>query len=56
MLCKNNGASKLIDLGSGDGRIVFAAARCGYFTTGYEQNLWLVFYSKLYSRLFGIDE
>ena len=53
-LCKNNGASKLVDLGSGDGRIVFAAARCGYLATGYELNLWLVFYSKLYSRLFGL--
>ena len=40
----------LVDLGSGDGRIVFAAAREGYQATGYELNPWLVLYSKVYAR------
>jgi hypothetical protein len=38
---------KLIDLGSGDGRIVFAAAKRGYQATGVELNAVLVAFSKL---------
>jgi SAM-dependent methyltransferase len=38
---------KLIDLGSGDGRIVFEAAKRGYQATGVELNSVLVAYSKL---------
>lgn len=38
---------KLIDLGSGDGRIVFEAAKRGYHSTGVEINSVLVFYSRL---------
>jgi hypothetical protein len=34
--------SQLIDLGSGDGRIVHAAARRGICATGVELNPWLV--------------
>lgn len=37
---------KLVDLGSGDGRIVFEAARKGYRATGVELNAILCFYSK----------
>ncbi|EEB12119.1 conserved hypothetical protein [Pediculus humanus corporis] len=37
----------LIDLGSGDGRIVFATAKKGFKSTGLELNPWLVIYSKL---------
>ncbi|XP_004210573.1 ATP synthase subunit C lysine N-methyltransferase isoform X1 [Hydra vulgaris] len=55
-LCKNNGSSKLVDLGSGDGRIVFSAAKHGYLATGYELNFWLVLYSKIYSKLFGFQK
>lgn len=40
----------LVDLGSGDGRIVFEAAKHGYQATGYELNPWLVLYSKLRAR------
>ena len=50
--CENK--RKLIDLGSGDGRIVHAAARRGYVAVGYEINPWLVLYSKVYSCLKGI--
>lgn len=45
----------LVDLGSGDGRIVFAAARDGYQATGYELNLWLVIYSKIYARFANLS-
>ena len=37
---------KLVDLGSGDGRIVFDAARRGFQATGVELNAVLVLYSK----------
>lgn len=37
---------KLVDLGSGDGRIVFEAAKRGYHATGVELNAMLYFYSK----------
>jgi hypothetical protein len=40
-------AIKLIDLGSGDGRIVFEATKRGYQSTGVELNAILVIYSKL---------
>lgn len=45
---------KLADLGSGDGRVVFAAARQGYKASGYELNYWLVWYSRLKARLQGV--
>ncbi|KAJ3650933.1 hypothetical protein Zmor_017008 [Zophobas morio] len=37
----------LLDLGSGDGRIVLEAARRDFVAHGVELNLWLVLYSKL---------
>lgn len=37
----------VVDLGSGDGRIVFAAARAGAVATGIEQNPLLVWYCRL---------
>lgn len=37
---------RLVDLGSGDGRIVFEAAKRGYRATGIELNAVLCFYSK----------
>ena len=55
-VCRNKDQrGTLVDLGSGDGRIVHAAAKHGFSATGYELNTWLVFYSKIYSRLNGID-
>ncbi|CAH3131167.1 unnamed protein product [Pocillopora meandrina] len=50
---KHNG-STLVDLGSGDGRVVIAAARQGYQAHGYELNHWLVWYSRLQARLQGL--
>lgn len=46
--------STLVDLGSGDGRVVIAAARRGYQAHGYELNHWLVWYSRLQARLQGL--
>ncbi|KAI1280828.1 hypothetical protein HDE_13806 [Halotydeus destructor] len=46
----------LIDLGSGDGRIVHAAAAQGFTSTGVELNPWLVLYSKLKARTLGVSD
>ncbi|XP_030607149.1 ATP synthase subunit C lysine N-methyltransferase isoform X1 [Archocentrus centrarchus] len=35
----------LVDIGSGDGRIVIAAAKHGFRASGFELNPWLVWYS-----------
>lgn len=40
---------KLVDLGSGDGRIVIEAAKLGFRAEGIELNPWLVWYSRLRS-------
>lgn len=42
-----NASGKLIDIGSGDGRIVIAAAQHGIAADGVELNPWLVLYSRL---------
>lgn len=44
---ETNNIVKLIDIGSGDGRIVFEAAKHGYNSTGVELNSMLVLFSKL---------
>ncbi|KAM5156792.1 ATP synthase subunit C lysine N-methyltransferase isoform 3-T3 [Mantella aurantiaca] len=44
MLHLRNG--HLVDIGSGDGRIVIAAAKKGFQAEGYELNPWLVWYSR----------
>ena len=36
----------LVDIGSGDGRIVIQAARSGFVAHGVELNRWLVYYSR----------
>uniref|UniRef100_A0A8D2CMT2 ATP synthase c subunit lysine N-methyltransferase n=1 Tax=Sciurus vulgaris TaxID=55149 RepID=A0A8D2CMT2_SCIVU len=36
----------LVDIGSGDGRVVIAAAKEGFAAVGYELNPWLVWYSR----------
>ncbi|GJQ75331.1 hypothetical protein Trydic_g23514 [Trypoxylus dichotomus] len=38
---------KLVDLGSGDGRIVLEAAKHNFISHGVELNPWLVMYSKI---------
>jgi SAM-dependent methyltransferase len=46
-LASKQNPQKLIDLGSGDGRIVFEAVKRGYQATGVELNSVLVAYSKI---------
>ncbi|KAM6156487.1 ATP synthase subunit C lysine N-methyltransferase [Erethizon dorsatum] len=36
----------VVDIGSGDGRVVIAAAKEGFTAVGYELNPWLVWYSR----------
>ena len=38
--------SRLLDIGSGDGRIVIQSAGDGFTATGVELNRWLVYYSR----------
>ncbi|XP_076824781.1 ATP synthase subunit C lysine N-methyltransferase-like [Clavelina lepadiformis] len=45
----------LVDIGSGDGRIVFKAAKYGFHSTGYELNPWLVLYSIMQSWKNGLS-
>ncbi|XP_026673968.1 protein N-lysine methyltransferase FAM173B isoform X1 [Ceratina calcarata] len=46
-------SGSLIDLGSGDGRIVFATAKAGFKAYGIELNPWLVWYSRLKALIIG---
>ncbi|XP_063995274.1 ATP synthase subunit C lysine N-methyltransferase [Diachasmimorpha longicaudata] len=46
---------RLIDLGSGDGRLVFAAASNGFQACGVELNPWLVLYSRLSAYFRGLS-
>uniref|UniRef100_A0A1A7YCI1 ATP synthase subunit C lysine N-methyltransferase n=1 Tax=Iconisemion striatum TaxID=60296 RepID=A0A1A7YCI1_9TELE len=39
-------SGNLVDIGSGDGRIVIAAAKRGFQASGFELNPWLVWYSR----------
>ncbi|XP_066581579.1 ATP synthase subunit C lysine N-methyltransferase [Prorops nasuta] len=45
----------LVDLGSGDGRIVHAAAKAGFIAHGVELNFWLVQYSKFIAAINGLS-
>ncbi|XP_059865655.1 ATP synthase subunit C lysine N-methyltransferase [Delphinus delphis] len=45
----------LVDIGSGDGRIVIAAAKEGFTAVGYELNPWLVWYSRYCARREGVQ-
>ncbi|XP_050540778.1 ATP synthase subunit C lysine N-methyltransferase isoform X1 [Daktulosphaira vitifoliae] len=47
-------SGKLVDLGSGDGRIVIESAKKGFESVGVELNYWLILYSRLISLLSNI--
>ncbi|XP_012224351.1 ATP synthase subunit C lysine N-methyltransferase [Linepithema humile] len=51
----NGRSGSLIDLGSGDGRIVLAAAKHGFKAHGIELNTWLVWYSRLKALTNGLS-
>ncbi|NXD11323.1 F173B methyltransferase, partial [Nothocercus nigrocapillus] len=46
----------LVDIGSGDGRIVIAAAKRGFKAVGYELNPWLVWYSRYSAWRDGVHQ
>src|SRR3990167_4130440 len=41
----------VVDLGSGDGRLIFAAARAGAHAIGYEINPFLIFFTRIKAYL-----
>lgn len=45
---------QLIDLGSGDGRILFAAAKLGANCTGIEINPFLILFTRLRAKICGV--
>ncbi|XP_013401570.1 protein FAM173B [Lingula anatina] len=47
-------SGSLIDLGSGDGRIVLEAAKKGFKSSGVELNPWLVWFSRIQARRHGV--
>jgi 2-polyprenyl-3-methyl-5-hydroxy-6-metoxy-1,4-benzoquinol methylase len=49
-----NGSKRLVDIGSGDGRIVHTVAQNGYIAHGIELNPWLVLFSKVKSLQLGL--
>lgn len=55
-LLKLKKGQKLVDLGSGDGRIVMAFARAGIESHGYEINPVLVMISRLKIRRAGLEK
>jgi hypothetical protein len=48
-------SGSLVDCGSGDGRIVFAAARSGFKAVGVELNFWLVLFSRIRAKMMGLS-
>ena len=46
----------VIDLGSGDGRLLLAAAQKGAYAVGYELNPFLVLISRFHAHLKGLSE
>ena len=47
---------KVVDLGSGDGRLLFSTAKKGAISIGYELNPFLFLLSKLLSRINGLSK
>jgi len=45
---------RLLDIGSGDGRIVIEAAKDGFTASGVELNRWLVYYSRISAWRAGV--
>lgn len=45
----------VLDIGSGDGRIVLAAAKQGFYAKGVELNRWLVYYSRFRAWRLGVS-
>ncbi len=54
-LAKIKSGTHVIDLGSGDGRLLFRAAKLGATAHGVEINPYLVLYTKIRARLLGLQ-
>ncbi|KAJ6638337.1 ATP synthase subunit C lysine N-methyltransferase [Pseudolycoriella hygida] len=52
---KHSKTGRLLDIGSGDGRIVVAAAKNGFHSDGVELNPWLVQYSRIAALTQGVS-
>jgi len=55
-LCKVGPGVKMVDLGSGHGRLVIMAGMLGADVVGYELNPFLVLISRYLVRKFGLEE
>ncbi|XP_065222700.1 ATP synthase subunit C lysine N-methyltransferase [Planococcus citri] len=55
MKALRNRSGKLVDLGSGDGRIVRLATAHGFEAVGVELNIWLILYSRFSSFTNGLS-
>ena len=53
-LARVKSGEKVLDLGSGDGAVLMAVARCGAYATGVEINPLLVWYSRGRIRMRGL--
>jgi hypothetical protein len=51
-----NSYDKVIDLGSGDGRMIIAAAKKGAYAVGYELNPMLVWWSRIKIHFLGLSK
>ncbi len=47
---------KIVDLGSGDGAIVFELAKQGYLVDGYELNPFLIYFSNFLKKFFKFNQ
>ncbi|OQV11399.1 putative Protein FAM173B [Hypsibius exemplaris] len=56
ILTRRTPGSRVVDLGSGDGRLVMAAAQKGFNSTGVEMNWWLVLWSRWRSYSLGLSK
>lgn len=56
MSALRNKHGKVVDLGSGDGRIVIEAAKNGFLAEGVELNFWLVLYSRWSAWQQGVND
>jgi len=55
MKALSNRSGTVLDIGSGDGRIVLATAKQGFQSTGVELNRWLVYFSRLKALQLGLS-
>jgi len=55
-ICRISNKDIVVDLGSGDGRMLVEAARQGALSKGWEINPFLVLWTKIYALSFGVGK